>query len=234
MAFVREQRNAVNYLDPICLQLRWTCGWPIVMRPASNDNYTFKEIIVDDAYGAVVERVNNAKYVLDLGANIGLASVFFARYWPEMHVVCVEPDKGNSILLETNLAPLLKTGRAALCLGAVWGQSGSVGLSDLERGHVNQFSCHDLQAGELGVPAYTIDELIRIHGLPRVDLLKMDVEGAEVNILTGDTSWLDLVNAIAIEFHGTSRQDSQYDHLMHVAGFEVLDDGGHTVLAIRT
>lgn len=68
-------------------------------------------------------------------------------------------------------------------------------------------------------------------GFDRIDLLKVDIEGAEVQLLQGAGDWLTKVNAIAIEFHGNSRAESGFDQLTQ--GFRIADESPHTVLAIR-
>ncbi len=43
--------------------------------------------------------------------------------------------------------------------------------------------------------------MIETSGIETIDLLKMDIEGGEQALLTGDTAWLSSVNAIVAEFH---------------------------------
>jgi hypothetical protein len=68
-------------------------------------------------------------------------------------------------------------------------------------------------------------------GFQEVDLLKVDIEGAEVQLLQGDLSWLDHVRVVAIEFHGDSRKESGFDEIMK--GRRIIDDSSHTTLAIK-
>ena len=235
-ALVRERKGGHGYSELLTVYLKHPHRWPITLRPASNDHYTFREIFIEGVYNAVARHIPPGGVVLDIGANIGLATVFFARIWPGMRVVCVEPDSQNADLLATNIAPLVKAGRGVVCRGAVWGHSGRVCLERLEKGHVNQRACREPGVADEGsevVSAYTIGGLMEQHGLAHIDLLKLDVEGAETSVLAGDTSWLDRTGAIAIEFHGDSRTASHFDELMASHGFAIVDDGPHTVVAAK-
>src|SRR5215204_1702024 len=71
-------------------------------------------------------------------------------------------------------------------------------------------------------------------GFDRIDLLKVDVEGAEVELFKGNLEWLRAVSCIAIEFHQGSRQTSGFDEIMSRYGFRIFDTGSHTVVAVAT
>ena len=70
-------------------------------------------------------------------------------------------------------------------------------------------------------------------GFETVDLLKIDVEGAERSLFADAELWLQRVRAIAIEFHDDTRAASRFDDVMGGEDFELRDDVGHTVLAVR-
>jgi hypothetical protein len=63
-----------------------------------------------------------------------------------------------------------------------------------------------IQVSECGtgcaIQAHTIKDLLRLSGCEKVDILKLDIEGAEEQLFgKGETDWIDLVNSIVIEFH---------------------------------
>jgi hypothetical protein len=86
---------------------------------------------------------------------------------------------------------------------------------------------------ETGVEAVTMQDILSREHVKRVDLLKIDIEGAGVELFPGDVSWLDNVHAIAVEFHGDSRQQSQFDEIIARYGFRVAESGDHTTVAVR-
>ena len=118
---------------------------------------------------------------------------------------------------------------------AVWSHAGLVGVQLAEGDH--RYDCvrmtEDVARAQRTAEAVTMQEVIEASGFPRIDLLKIDIEGAEVELFKGDTEWLSRVGAIAIEFHGESRRESGFDHLMDRFGLVIAESGGHTVLALR-
>jgi len=77
-------------------------------------------------------------------------------------------------------------------------------------------------------------QVLAMSGFSTVDLLKVDIEGAERQLLRGDVSWLDRVSALAIEFHGDSREDSGFDEKIAAHGLEIVEENRHTTLACRS
>lgn len=140
-ALIKERRKGVQYSDEITLSLRQPSGVLVTFRPSSNDVYTFKEIFVDKVYHSVLQRISPLRTMIDLGANIGLASLYLSAYHPDIRSYCVEPDMANMILLQRNMGPWLQKGACHTLLGAVWSRSGNLSLGPLEQGHVNQFVC---------------------------------------------------------------------------------------------
>jgi len=160
----------------------------------SSDALVFVQIFVNREY-AFAHELHDVRTVIDLGANIGLASALFLSLWPKAKVVAVEPDPDNFALMRKNLAPF---GERVHCVeGAVWPSRGSVALDKL--GGVGYEWGVRVREGS-GVRAYDMHELIAIAGKP-VDLLKIDIEGSEKPLFSGDTSWLGVVRNLSIELH---------------------------------
>lgn len=83
------------------------------------------------------------------------------------------------------------------------------------------------------VEAFTMRELLEYSGFQIVDLLKVDIEGAETELFSRDVDWLTLVRCIAIEFHGDSRQRSRFDEVVRRYGFHICSEESHTVIACK-
>jgi FkbM family methyltransferase len=137
-----------------------------------------------------------------LKANIGLASLYFAEKFPEARIIALEPEESNFDLLRRNLA-----GRAnVVCLNmALWSQSGTVTVFDPGDGNWG-FRTASESATDTGwvigtVDCVTVGDLMREHAIDRVDLLKIDIEGAEKEVFLSAAGWIDRVDAIAIELH---------------------------------
>jgi FkbM family methyltransferase len=137
-------------------------------------------------------------HILDLGANIGYASVYFAVRWPQARILAVEPATSNLDLLAKNTRPW---NRITCLQAAVWSHPSWVQVAN-PKAAPNAFrmsESHDSQNGN--IPAYTISQLIERQGCSHLDLLKMDVEGAEAEIFQSGTAWLDRVKVLIIELH---------------------------------
>jgi len=209
----------------------------VVLREVGSDGLTFHEVLKDQVYREVVSRVRKCESVIDLGANIGLSSLYFAARYPSSRIFAVEPDPRTYELLEQNVAELKQEGRCQTLRAAVWGTQKKLVMQQ-PRGedHFSAFTTReatDTQSSEETVTGVSILDIIKESGFETVDVLKIDIEGAETELFRGQSDWLRSVRAIAIEFHGTSRQDCDFDRLMSQYGFRTFDDGSHTVLALK-
>lgn len=225
---IRAQREQVKSGSLIGLKMRPPVDQVIYLRELGSDDLTFREIFLDDVYGDVVRRVPSCQTMIDLGANIGLASVYFmSRY--NCRVFAVEPNPSTFSVLEKNLSQ--RPGAACL-QGAVWSHAANLGGNQSAGAdHFSMFSTEESSDGE--IQGYPLPEVIRRSGFAQVDLLKVDVEGAERELFKGPLDWLRSIRAIAIEFHDSSRDDIGFDRIMAEHGFQIEAEGGHTVVATR-
>lgn len=208
----------------------------IVLREPGTDLQTFDEVVVREIYESVVRSTTSCEYVLDLGANIGLTTLYLAAAFPRCHIISVEPDFGNQEVLNCNVRLLTECGRCEVVHGAVWNTNTTLSLMPPPGGIGYDAITVSQEAREptCQVNAYTVDTLMSMHRFPRIDILKVDIEGAEAEVFRDDPDWLDRVNAITIEFHGRSRHDSRFDEIVTNRGFLVKDDKTpNTVLAYR-
>jgi FkbM family methyltransferase len=136
----------------------------------------------------------------DVGANYGLYSLLFAKSVGEGSVFAFEPEPWNFERLTRNIA-LNDASAVTPIRAAVFRTDGEVQLNVYPR---EQHGWHTLgrPAMELdgkpcrpeatvGVPAVTLDTFCGEHGIARIDLLKIDVEGAELDVLRGAQTLLE-------------------------------------------
>jgi FkbM family methyltransferase len=224
---IRQERPKTGNL--VCLVLKQPFQARITLREGTTDIWTFNEVLNDQVYACVVEHIRSCRTVIDLGANIGLATLYFSGMYPEAKLFSVEAEASNFSLLQENLSGLIHAKRCEAVLAAVWHEDGVVfqTLSIPERHNANQFG----ERGDISrsVEAISMATVLDRSGFEEVDLLKVDIEGGETELFKGDLSWLDRVKAIAIEFHGDSRSEMRFDELMR--GRTIIE-AGHTVLAI--
>ena len=116
--------------------------------------------------------------VLDIGANIGSFAIWASRRWPGSFIHCYEPLPENFAALEANLGHL--TGRVVLNQYAV-GEPGQRKLF-LGRNNCGEASLFDI--GEQSSEWVSVETRAPAT-LPKGDILKLDTEGAEVEIVSG-------------------------------------------------
>ena len=149
--------------------------------------------------------VKDSKTILDLGANIGAATVYMSGLNPSATFGCVEADPRNLPFLRENLR---LNGIAARVFGcAVSSKRGDMrfglgldtGWSALIEAGSNK---SETVAREIVVETRTVPDILDDLGWAEVALIKMDIEGAEVPILEGAGDWLPRVGGILMEIHG--------------------------------
>jgi FkbM family methyltransferase len=171
---------------------------PLYARPRTSDLEAFHTI-----FGRRQQAVDlgfDPRLIVDLGANVGYASVDFALRYPEARVVAVEPEPSNVELLRRNVAGL----PVDVVEAAVWPRAAELELEETEIGHLG-FRVREVSSSDHGVSTVTIPMLMERQGWAQIDLLKIDIEGAELELLSEEAGWLERVRAISIEFHDTFR-----------------------------
>jgi FkbM family methyltransferase len=160
------------------------------------DLQSIREVMLEEGYRPPQLK---PRVIVDLGANIGLTSVYYHRLFADAFFVCVEPDDRNLRLLHENVRC---NGLHAEIIPAAASSTGGMvafvcsGASNM--GHVSEGD----ERGEQ-VRAVTMDEILRLLPKPSstIDLLKVDIEGHEEELLTRNNGWLNRVGAIIIELH---------------------------------
>ena len=172
---------------------------PTWLRPDSSDLLTMREVFLDRDYDFPVR--DNVKYIVDAGANIGLASIFFANKYPDAKIIAIEPEKENFLLLKRNAQPY---SQIIPVNAALWRSSGSIKLVDPGRGEhgftTAEGSTADDDCDEQ-VASLSMDDLMKTYGIAHIDLLKVDIEGSEKEVFEAADGWIDRVSVIVIELH---------------------------------
>ncbi|HUO07715.1 MAG TPA: FkbM family methyltransferase [Phycisphaerae bacterium] len=177
--------------------------YPVGLRPETSDSGAFAQVYLERDYQLTI--VKPPRLIIDAGANIGLVSALFANQFPEAKILSVEPMAENFALLCENVGryPNIKPLHAA-----VWNKSGTINLVTHDQN--NQFLGHwGIQVRESpvtdpnsAVRAMTISEILEFSGLPVIDILKIDIEGAEVELFDRNAHlWLSKTNMLIIELH---------------------------------
>jgi FkbM family methyltransferase len=174
----------------------------------------FREIFLAEQYtGEGFYQPRPGDTVIDLGANIGTFALFLQHRARGIQVHCFEPGADTRQRLERNVrANRLEP----------WVRIYPVGVSDAAKRLVLQG--HRFAGSRSTVPGapgaldvdreeitcVPLEQAVRMTGADRVDLLKIDVEGAEADILAArDPSLWARIRRVALEFHGSIRPGSR-------------------------
>lgn len=134
------------------------------------------------------ESITPGMVVVDVGANIGYYTLLAARaVGPEGRIVAFEPDPLNFELLSRNVASNGFADRVILMQCAITDHNGSVTLfHDRDNFGAHSFAEENLaSSGSVEVSCSTLAQVLDAHGIDCVDLLKMDVQGAEGLVFDG-------------------------------------------------
>ena len=140
-----------------------------------------------------------APRVLDCGANVGLASIWIKREYPQARITAFEADPAIYAVLQRNLQRNKFTDIEAVH-AAVWRDAQPISFRSegTDSGAVDQVAA-DTPGRVCQVPAIRLRDYLASG--PPVDLLKLDIEGAEGEVLADAADALDRVNAIQLEVH---------------------------------
>ena len=131
--------------------------------------------------------------VVDIGAHVGYYSLLAAsRVGPTGTVYSFEPEPGNYGLLVRNL-DLNGYKNVVTVNKALSSRPGPVPffLTSLDSGRHSVYSHGLPDGGRIEVEAATLDEFFQTEGWPSIDLVKIDVEGAEATVLDGMSGLLE-------------------------------------------
>jgi FkbM family methyltransferase len=184
--------------------------YPITLRPGpSSDPTVFRQVFLQQQY-RMPDADSSVRSILDLGANIGLAAIYYLNRFPESRVLAVEPDPGNYRLCVENLAPYAD--RARVLLGAVWPHCGRLALSRWSDGREWATTVAEPESeADATVQAWDVPTLMATAGFETVDLLKIDIEGSERVLFEAPCDpWLARVRNLSVELHGKSCEEPFY------------------------
>lgn len=178
------------------------------------DIFTFGEILFEHQY-SLPDALPEGAVIVSAGANIGvMARLLHARY-PRTRLIAFEPAPGNAALLRRNLGDLPGV------------TIEECALSDRDGTALLHFGSHDaehsLVSGEGGTPVRCerLDHYLDRHGIQRVALLKIDVEGSEAALVRGLGHRLDDIDVIIGEFHESLVREEDFYPLLAAAGFSL-------------
>ena len=176
---------------------------PIHIRIPSSDALTYWQVFVDKEYE--IKSIKNPSVIIDAGANIGLASIYFATRFPEAHIIAIEPEDSNFQMLTKNVAPYANI---TVIHAALWNENKQINLVDPGLGNSGFMTFNNDNPSFVArhlVDAMTLDCIIDQFKTGHIDILKIDVEGAEMEIFENPELWIGNVGSMIVELHERMR-----------------------------
>ncbi|MCL4176674.1 MAG: FkbM family methyltransferase [Verrucomicrobia bacterium] len=184
---------------PVKVQLHVASDMPFCYRPGTTDLLVLEQVFVDGEYHVEPIDPESIEFIVDLGSNIGVTAMFWAQRYPHARMVLVEPDPDNFELLQRNTAAFQD--RCVLLNVAVSDQRGETSFfrSDREYGH--SILKMDDSVSEIKVKTLPVSDILSEAGFPRMDLLKMDIEGGEQIVMPTIGMWAQAPRYLIAELH---------------------------------
>jgi FkbM family methyltransferase len=142
------------------------------------------EQTIQKVYEHPSAKVQPGDIVIDCGAHIGGFTRTALRAGAQL-VVAIEPEEANIRALRRNFAEELKSGKVILVEKGVWDKDGSLLLHLSLTGDSHSVNIPQNAAKDQKIEVITLDTLVQKLKLPKVDFIKMDIEGSEQSALRG-------------------------------------------------
>lgn len=176
---------------------------PMFLRPNTSDAPTFEKIFMDSEYDLSFLNLN-PKLIIDGGSNVGYATIFFAKRYPNARIISVEPEGSNFRLLVQNTQPYPNVTRIK---AALWNRKAFLKIENLRDEKYAFRVTETVQMNSHTIRSITMMDLLSIFRIKHVDILKLDIEGAEKELFESNyKAWLDRVDVIVIELHDRLRE----------------------------
>ncbi|GHS85277.1 hypothetical protein FACS1894201_04790 [Bacteroidia bacterium] len=200
---------------------------PFYSREVTSDEWLYVEIFCGGVYDISVEA--QPVCIIDAGANIGLASVYFANRYPTATIIAIEPELENYKMLVqntkdySNIIPLQ---------AALWNTITELNL--FNPGFTGAGSSSGFMVGadsaqqQLNISVtkehltktITIDKILEDYKIQTVDILKMDIEGAEKEVFENSETWIKNMKSIIVELHDRLKDGCSRAFYNNTNGFD--------------
>jgi FkbM family methyltransferase len=182
---------------------------PFYFRHGTSDVLAIRQLFVRHEYRRL-QALKDVNMIVDAGANIGAAAVMLLTLFPKATLIAIEPDPGNAEILRLNLQ---RYGQQAMVIeAAIWPREEALELApNRYRDKLDWSNQVQPVSGSSSISAITMDSILQEAAGANIDLLKIDIEGAELALFTGITDWLRRVKNLCIEIHSDESNKSIHE-----------------------
>ena len=148
--------------------------------------------------------------IIDCGANIGLATIFFKSIMPKAKVISFEPNPNIFSVLKQNVESF-NFENVELHEVAVWNKDGEINFH-LEGGHSSRIPKEGESLEVSKVKTIALKKFIN----RKVDFLKIDIEGAEYVVIKSIQNELKMVDNLFLEYHSNVIEVQSLDEILKI------------------
>jgi FkbM family methyltransferase len=168
----------------------------LILRKDSTDYKVYSQIFLNEELKLPIPIT--AKTIIDLGAYTGISATYFINKYKGSYVIALEPDYDNYKILEKNA-----NNKNIVCLNkAAWNKNETLDVFKNNYGEwastVQPYT--DLSKKQI-VAGITINSLLAEYNIKKIDIIKIDIEGSEKILFSGELDWLDITENMIIELH---------------------------------
>jgi FkbM family methyltransferase len=178
----------------------------------STDIHIFTEIWIENIYKKKNFDIKNNDIIIDIGANIGLFSLWAYQFCKKGQIYCYEPNNDNFIILEKNILENNLTNISAFKKIV----SNTEGIRKLYQ--TNDFGTNNIYGSKndsIDVQSITLEKIFDENKISNCSFLKMDCEGAEYEILLNlPESFFTKINKICLEYHNMTELNHNVNDLI--------------------
>lgn len=182
----------------------------------------YQDIFINESYKFKTDKTN--PLIIDCGANIGLSVLYFKNLYPNSVIKAFEPDKKIFKVLESNCQNF-NFKNVTLINKGVWTKEEEINfLSDGADGGRIVLNNSEEYSNKV--------EMIRLRDLlekkEEIDLLKIDIEGAEIDVLNDCRENLSNIKLLFVEYHSFLNRKQELDEILKIlknAGFRYYING---------
>jgi FkbM family methyltransferase len=226
-------RNLARYTPEKIHQISFRAGagrvWGIQVRDNGQDAPMLVEFFRNSTLAELQRPEWKPRVIYDLGANIGIASMSLAALFPNARIYGFEPEPANYEICSQNYSNL-PNAQALNC--AVGSSSGTMIFEITDDARGGRLTANAVintihQIKRIDVAVWTVEDLVKIKGLAPPDFLKVDVEGAELDVLNGLGFCAKGIKQMHIETHSSELRDKCVGWLS-LNGFEIKKELRYT------
>ncbi len=177
--------------------------------------WQFEEIFFQEFYLFSSQKGDKNIKIIDCGANVGMSCLYFKKKFPNANIIAFEPDEKIASFLEKNLKNNLSESQfqqIEIHKKAVWVHNEGV---DFESDGADGGMISNHKNTTKKIPSISLKNVL-LAQKTEIDMLKMDIEGAETEVLQDCKDALNNVKNIFIEYHAYINQPQTLNLILEI------------------